>query len=1506
LKLGRDKAGPAAPEAYVAAFGKHPGWDDHIEDIGIETDHLASLKQLLYVQGIGGTIDSGAWDSLEEGQRVERFAHVFVRRAGGDLAVGKLWSSADGKGRARYPMVVCAQLRGVPLDWAVCEVLPRLEDVRQRCIATDQAAEVVQIIDDARRQLRERVADAETGGPELVVPPRNLAGLADCDETGEGHGGMLRIMYQVRREMSAHLRGADRGGRADEARPVQIRLPTCGPTPEQTVVQWLQFMLSQVREDAEVWAILSLERPWIDVFVGTPTPQQFFCFQASREALPLASEIPYTLDDDFVREAESLIDASRQGQADRIVIHPGTPRAPKRAGLSAADLRAKLRDAWQSSSVRWSLVVVLAAVLAAAVLMAAVRYWPESTPPPPPKPGNGAMAPADLTAWDALCTHLTGWFDRLTEEADQRRLKRWEADDHLAAEVVPVLRDVLDEKIRVDPREFTGAVGARLDRLVGNPPPGARTPEVIAKTRQALRTVRQVEQALKGGRWPALRQLTTLADDYKKRGWLAQADYLASVAAGVRPGRQLAGSVDRALTASAKVKDLEARWQQVRRNTAVLSGAGSPVLAKFSQYVDVETRGGGGAGSEADLDAMAMRLGDVGDLAGQLADYVRGPWRRDVDKVLVQEDPPVAAPTSAEQLKGGAVFRSWHLAVQLPKYRKLDPALDPRTAAWKQKQQDVFKTIAGNIDELKKAGYKKTGPFDVGLTALRDEFKALCDKRWDQRRRTDIERGVLALADGPTPLRDKISDALSEVGETIEKFLESQRPPIARSRAVNDHWAKKLAELEKLVDAKKIRDLTSLRTKVGRLKKELKQIDGDLRGAIVSAAVRPDRRWNSTLAGDVLLARREEALAAALAAMGWKDGLLVLGPKFETKWRREQVAFAQWRSDLEKLIAAFNQIEDALDAAALPDEKLAPDGESAARLYAPWAKHAIAAEPRVAEVLKPLVDRLAHLRNVAKSTDRAKLADAARTEGGRGGAARAAWIRLGRLEPPWPGNAKEFEQERRIQADLAAAYALIRPPQRQQQLRKELADGAGRRWEAYFVSRTEAAEIRKAVERMADFGVDAARQGALGPFARFRLALHDFRGAALAEGAGGDDRLVKKRIAAFQAKVLALPGGLAGRPPISAFLAELARIAAAEDTGADFAKAGPGTVGWQPNASDDDARTRYTTTLAGRRHVLEFVLVAPAGKKPSFLCTTEVSVGLLADTVAAAGKAAEMLKLLKAGRPAEDEPRYGPQTWAAAGKAIQPAKAWLRPPGGVSIDLLYPKGGRPAPPTRDAPMQQLSPAAAGWFARLLGCRLPAAAEWSAAWEAHEKDHSGARPNLRDAAWQAQQTHIKKHVVEGGKFAEAEDYYADAGIFWPKGAADRKEGGDAPAGSGSDGVLWFSAVASGKPRLLYHLVGNVAEWVYDDPAGLSQCGAAEVERLFRQTPTKLAVIGGSALSAPSVRPDKPQPIDYGDASLGYSDVGFRLAFTAPAESVGARLRRLLNARGYLTLPAAAAK
>src|SRR4051812_36453649 len=139
---------------HVAAFGKHPGWDDHIEEIGLDSSLLVNAKRVLYTECLGGNIDSGVWEKLDADKQLP-FGHNFYWRTNEGLLIGRLWASKDGKGRTKYPMVVCAHIEGVPDGWAIAQVLPRLAAVEEKCSQTASAELVRLAIGEARRSLED-------------------------------------------------------------------------------------------------------------------------------------------------------------------------------------------------------------------------------------------------------------------------------------------------------------------------------------------------------------------------------------------------------------------------------------------------------------------------------------------------------------------------------------------------------------------------------------------------------------------------------------------------------------------------------------------------------------------------------------------------------------------------------------------------------------------------------------------------------------------------------------------------------------------------------------------------------------------------------------------------------------------------------------------------------------------------------------------------------------------------------------------------------------------------------------------------------------------------------------------------------------------------------------------------------------------------------------------------------------------------------------------------------
>jgi hypothetical protein len=118
---------------------------------------------------------------------------------------------------------------------------------------------------------------------------------------------------------------------------------------------------------------------------------------------------------------------------------------------------------------------------------------------------------------------------------------------------------------------------------------------------------------------------------------------------------------------------------------------------------------------------------------------------------------------------------------------------------------------------------------------------------------------------------------------------------------------------------------------------------------------------------------------------------------------------------------------------------------------------------------------------------------------------------------------------------------------------------------------------------------------------------------------------------------------------------------------------------------------------------------------------------------------------------------------------------------------------------------------------------------------------------------------------------------DAGMFVPAGEKP-SDNVWAPAGRElNDGVLWFHEVPAAAP-VFVDLIGNVGEFVTDD-AG------------------KVYVIGGSALSPPTRALDKPFALAADQLTSGFSDVGFRLAFSEPAPGIE-KLKGVLAAGNYL--------
>jgi formylglycine-generating enzyme required for sulfatase activity len=304
---------PSGRYVGLAAFGKHPGWDDHVEDLGLETESLNIAKTLFYVNGIGGQIDAGAWERIEPAQQLPAFKHVFLWQRSGQFLVGRLWSSSDGKGRKRYPMVVCLHFIGVTLGWAMKQALPALAELEEALLQTNSADDVRSLLNRKRVALREALSNAQVQGEYAPVSPEALHNILQNSD-GNNREGFLRVLYQGQSQLAALAPGKfNARSQIAGLRAQQIRVPASGANPEQTLLFWTRFFLTQVDPSVPLLLALPLEANWLDATAGEPESHEFFCLRASPKAVPLVSEVPYTLDDAFRSGATTFLERFQRG-----------------------------------------------------------------------------------------------------------------------------------------------------------------------------------------------------------------------------------------------------------------------------------------------------------------------------------------------------------------------------------------------------------------------------------------------------------------------------------------------------------------------------------------------------------------------------------------------------------------------------------------------------------------------------------------------------------------------------------------------------------------------------------------------------------------------------------------------------------------------------------------------------------------------------------------------------------------------------------------------------------------------------------------------------------------------------------------------------------------------------------------------------------------------------------------------------------------------------------------
>lgn len=289
----------AVARLTLVAFGKHPAWDDHMDDIGLDTDFLVAAKRLLYIRGIRENIETGTWATLEENGSAIPFGHRFVWRHEQQILAGGLWSSRDGRGRQNYPLFLCTYLQTSLPAWLGLSLVPAVAALEPTCLCLSGPEEVQRYIQEQQETLRRTLASACVQSHNQE-PGAALTHLARSMDTSS----LLRILYHISREAGVSLE--HRG--VNPERSLMVRIPMSTTPIPLYPYWWFAFLQSWF----SAGTILALFKPdgesWIDVFIGEPLASHVFALRAQTEAVPLASTIPYNIPAEFETAFRKIAD----------------------------------------------------------------------------------------------------------------------------------------------------------------------------------------------------------------------------------------------------------------------------------------------------------------------------------------------------------------------------------------------------------------------------------------------------------------------------------------------------------------------------------------------------------------------------------------------------------------------------------------------------------------------------------------------------------------------------------------------------------------------------------------------------------------------------------------------------------------------------------------------------------------------------------------------------------------------------------------------------------------------------------------------------------------------------------------------------------------------------------------------------------------------------------------------------------------------------------------------
>ncbi len=297
LRRGTGATQPAQPTVHVACFGKHPGWDDHMDHLGFDTAHLIQVWQSLYQDGVRANLDRGSWEKeLTADRRLPGFDHAFLWWTDETIDLGSMWASRDNKGRSDYPMIACLSAERAGLDWVCAEGSKVIQDLQRECEASQGSEGVIDAVGSAQAGLREALQ-----GSIASISEEDAAGaierIAELPPFAEDPEQFVRFVYHIERECGlgiVHGRASSAMKLAPNAQ--HLRVPALVERTIDSLRLWV-LAVRALAPERSIFVCRAQGRDWVDITVGTPGTDEVFALLATTTAIPVVTAIPYDIEE---------------------------------------------------------------------------------------------------------------------------------------------------------------------------------------------------------------------------------------------------------------------------------------------------------------------------------------------------------------------------------------------------------------------------------------------------------------------------------------------------------------------------------------------------------------------------------------------------------------------------------------------------------------------------------------------------------------------------------------------------------------------------------------------------------------------------------------------------------------------------------------------------------------------------------------------------------------------------------------------------------------------------------------------------------------------------------------------------------------------------------------------------------------------------------------------------------------------------------------------------------